>query len=83
MGISRLFASLDKKTSYSWRSCRFRCPGCALEGSSFVNASSNHGYGANFLFADGSVKLIKGSIDTKTYWSLGTKATGEVIGSTY
>jgi prepilin-type processing-associated H-X9-DG protein len=40
---------------------------------------SRHPGGANFLFADGSVKFIKNSIDYLTYRSLGTRANGEVV----
>ena len=31
------------------------------------------------MFGDGSVKFIKDTIDRRTWWSLGTKAGGEVI----
>jgi prepilin-type N-terminal cleavage/methylation domain-containing protein/prepilin-type processing-associated H-X9-DG protein len=44
-------------------------------------ATSNHPGGVNFLFADGSVHFLKSTIGLKTYWSLGTKANGEVISS--
>jgi prepilin-type processing-associated H-X9-DG protein len=66
---------------YPWRNCRLSpgCPGCAPEGSSFVNASSFHPGGANFAFADGSVRFIKDSVNMLTYESLGTRGSGEVI----
>jgi prepilin-type N-terminal cleavage/methylation domain-containing protein/prepilin-type processing-associated H-X9-DG protein len=66
---------------YPWHSCRFGagCLDCAMEGSSFINASSNHPGGSNFAFADGSVKFIKDSINMLVYESLGTRAGGEVI----
>src|SRR5436305_1377283 len=69
--------------NYPWHSCRFGsgCLDCAPEGSSFVNASSNHPGGANFAFADGSVKFLKDTINMQVYWSLGTRAGGEVISS--
>jgi len=68
---------------YNWRSCRLgaSCPSCAPEGSSFINASSNHPGGCNFAFSDGSVKFIKDSISMQTYQALGTRAGGEVISS--
>ena len=44
----------------------------------YQNANSNHPGGANFLFADGSVRFLKSSITMMTYWALGTKANGEV-----
>jgi len=67
--------------TYAWRSCRFdsTCPGCALDGTNFINASSNHPGGANFAMADGSVKFIKDTISMLVYMSLGTRAGGEVI----
>jgi prepilin-type N-terminal cleavage/methylation domain-containing protein/prepilin-type processing-associated H-X9-DG protein len=68
--------------NYPWHSCRLgSCPGCAPEGSSFINASSNHPGGANFAFGDGSVKFIKDSINMVVYESLGTRNGGEVISS--
>ena len=42
---------------------------------------SLHPGGANFAFADGSVKFIKSSIDSITYRALGTRNLGEVISS--
>ncbi len=47
----------------------------------YQGANSNHPGGANFLFADGSAKFIKSTINTLTYWALGTKANGEVLSS--
>ncbi len=46
-----------------------------------IGAASNHPGGCNVLFADGSVKFVKDSIDRMTWWKLGTKAGGEVISS--
>jgi prepilin-type N-terminal cleavage/methylation domain-containing protein/prepilin-type processing-associated H-X9-DG protein len=42
---------------------------------------SRHNGGVNALFADGSVHFIKNSVNPQTWWSLGTKAGGEVISS--
>jgi prepilin-type N-terminal cleavage/methylation domain-containing protein/prepilin-type processing-associated H-X9-DG protein len=52
----------------------------ALDGT-YENATSNHPGGCNFLFADGSVRFLKSSINMTTYWALGTKADGEIISS--
>jgi prepilin-type N-terminal cleavage/methylation domain-containing protein/prepilin-type processing-associated H-X9-DG protein len=65
-------------TQYAWANCK-KTGGGELEGESYSNSSSNHSGGANFLFADGSVKFIKSSISMTTYWSIGTRANGEVI----
>jgi prepilin-type N-terminal cleavage/methylation domain-containing protein/prepilin-type processing-associated H-X9-DG protein len=64
---------------WAWSMCHNGCAGCAPEESSFINALSYHPGGCNFLFADGSVKFLKDSINMQTYWSLGTRADGEVI----
>jgi prepilin-type processing-associated H-X9-DG protein len=67
---------------YPWHTCRLTsCLSCAPEGSSFINASSNHPGGCNFAFADGSVRFIKDSVNMLTYESLGTRNGGEVISS--
>jgi prepilin-type processing-associated H-X9-DG protein len=42
-------------------------------------ANSAHPGGVNTLFGDGSVKFVKNSIGRNVWWSLGTKAGGEVI----
>ncbi len=46
-----------------------------------IGAASNHPGGCNVLFADGSARFVKDSINRMTWWSLGTKANGEVISS--
>jgi prepilin-type N-terminal cleavage/methylation domain-containing protein/prepilin-type processing-associated H-X9-DG protein len=43
------------------------------------NSDSYHPGGVNVLMADGHVKFIKDSINYRTWWSLGTKANGEVV----
>jgi prepilin-type N-terminal cleavage/methylation domain-containing protein/prepilin-type processing-associated H-X9-DG protein len=42
---------------------------------------SLHPGGANFAFADGSVKFIKNSVNYATYMGLGSRAAGEVLSS--
>ena len=70
---------------YPWRNCRFgigsACLSCAPEGSSFINAGSYHPGGANFAFADGSVRFIKDSVNMLTYQALGSRNGGEVVSS--
>jgi prepilin-type N-terminal cleavage/methylation domain-containing protein/prepilin-type processing-associated H-X9-DG protein len=67
-------------TTYPWSHCLMEgCPGCVPNESQFDNASSYHSGGSNFLFADGGVKFIKSTINMQVYWSLGTRAYGEII----
>jgi prepilin-type processing-associated H-X9-DG protein len=42
---------------------------------------SRHPGGANFLFADSSVRFLKNGINYLVYQALGTRANGEVISS--
>ena len=44
-----------------------------------ASANSNHPGGVNVCFADGSVKFIKETIDLRTWWALGSRASGEVV----
>ncbi len=46
-----------------------------------LTATSNHPGGVNVGFTDGSVRFIKNSIAVSTWWALGTRNQGEVIGS--
>ncbi len=46
-----------------------------------LGSASNHPGGCNVLFADGSVKFIKSTINRNTWWALGTKSGGEIVGS--
>jgi prepilin-type N-terminal cleavage/methylation domain-containing protein/prepilin-type processing-associated H-X9-DG protein len=68
-------------TRFRWGQCRNTGgnPTYGPDSSHYTNASSNHSGGVNVLMADGSCKFIKDSISQKTWWSLGTKANGEVI----
>jgi prepilin-type N-terminal cleavage/methylation domain-containing protein/prepilin-type processing-associated H-X9-DG protein len=66
---------------YPWSVCKLGSKGSAPNESQFINAQSWHPGGANFLFADGSVKFIKDSISMPVYWALGTRNFGEVISS--
>jgi prepilin-type N-terminal cleavage/methylation domain-containing protein/prepilin-type processing-associated H-X9-DG protein len=71
-------------TQYQWGACRFGCGTCGVRSSdhsNITNANSNHPGGANVCMADGHVQFIKSSISMQVWWSLGTKARGEVISS--
>jgi prepilin-type N-terminal cleavage/methylation domain-containing protein/prepilin-type processing-associated H-X9-DG protein len=48
-----------------------------------LSYGSRHTGGANFLFADGSVKFIRDSVSPATLSALGTRNGGEVIGNDF
>jgi prepilin-type N-terminal cleavage/methylation domain-containing protein/prepilin-type processing-associated H-X9-DG protein len=66
---------------YNWSSCKLGSKGSAPNETQFANAQSFHPGGANFTFADGSVRFIKDSVSQQVYWALGTRNYGEVISS--
>jgi prepilin-type N-terminal cleavage/methylation domain-containing protein/prepilin-type processing-associated H-X9-DG protein len=55
------------------------CATAAIGDAEFATANSNHPGGVNTLMGDGSVRFIKNSINSATWWALGTRADGEVI----
>ncbi len=65
-------------SQYAFGGCKFRGSG-VLEGVNIMNAQSNHPGGVNTMFADGSVKFIKSTINQVTWMGLGTRGGGEVI----
>jgi len=79
MGYS-LFNTVATPNLTKWSACRMDC--CVqAQHAHYVNASSYHSGGVNCLMADGSVKFVKDSVAMGTWWALGTKNNGEVIGS--
>jgi prepilin-type processing-associated H-X9-DG protein len=44
-----------------------------------ITATSNHPVGVNVCFTDGSVRFVKDSVNTQTWWALGTRAGNEAI----
>jgi prepilin-type N-terminal cleavage/methylation domain-containing protein/prepilin-type processing-associated H-X9-DG protein len=60
---------------HPWSSCSDSNIGHSL----FDNANSYHPGGTNVLLGDGSVRFIKDTISTGPWWSLATRAGGEVI----
>ena len=67
-------------TNYPWAACRTDCGGgCDGASMDYSNAQSYHPGGVNALLADGSVRFIKSSVNIYTWWSLGSRAGGEVI----
>ncbi len=83
MAISRAtgFANGGKMVEVDWDSVDENDGGPTYMSNS---ASSNHPGGVNTVFADGSVKFIKNSINAGTWRALGTMNGGEVTsGDTY
>jgi prepilin-type N-terminal cleavage/methylation domain-containing protein/prepilin-type processing-associated H-X9-DG protein len=67
-------------TTYNVNACRDGCSaGCNMDSGFSYRASSYHSGGVNAMMADGSVRFFKNTINRNTWWSLGTKANGEVV----
>jgi prepilin-type processing-associated H-X9-DG protein len=82
VGITRFNTIVPPNSQqFPWSTCIFGTGGASAGNSNFVNANSQHPGGCNFLFADGSVRFLKDSISRNIYWSLGTRANGEVVSS--
>jgi len=64
-------------SQYQGNGCRF--DGAWLDDGFTVPAASWHSGGVNALFADGSVKFIKSTVNRMTWMALGTRSAGEVI----
>jgi prepilin-type N-terminal cleavage/methylation domain-containing protein/prepilin-type processing-associated H-X9-DG protein len=60
----------------TWTNCGLTSSGSMTN---LTNSDSWHSGGVNVSMADGSVKFIKDSINRAAWWSLGTRANGEVI----
>ena len=73
----------------NWDTSKLNCNGGgAFDSCKDLNARwsyASHGFkskhpgGGNFLFADGSVKFLKSSINPLTYNSLGSRNGGEIV----
>ena len=68
-------------SQFQFGSCQFGCDDCGLDQSWSVGAQSAHSGGVNVLFADGSVRFVKDSVARPTWYALGTRDSGETIGS--
>jgi prepilin-type N-terminal cleavage/methylation domain-containing protein/prepilin-type processing-associated H-X9-DG protein len=66
---------------HPWNACRNGCAGCGIDNTHLANAKSYHPGGVNVTFGDGSVRFIKSSVAQQVWWSLGTRAGGEVVSS--
>ncbi len=62
--------------------CRWDCSaGCGIDFGHIFVPSSQHPGGVNVLFADGSVRFVKSSVNQLTWMALGSTNDGETISS--
>jgi prepilin-type N-terminal cleavage/methylation domain-containing protein/prepilin-type processing-associated H-X9-DG protein len=62
------------------RSCNYANIGVDGRGTiTMMSASSLHPGGVNVCFGDGSVKFVKGTVNFKTWYAIGTPKGGEVV----
>jgi prepilin-type N-terminal cleavage/methylation domain-containing protein/prepilin-type processing-associated H-X9-DG protein len=71
-----LFNTIVPPNKYKWTHCSNTGSTTMMP---FSNATSFHSGGVNTLMTDGSVKFIKDTVNQNTWWSLGTRAGGEVV----
>jgi prepilin-type processing-associated H-X9-DG protein len=62
-----------------WNTCSPPNGGGNNDYAIFSNCQSNHPGGANVLFADGSTRFIKDTIQQQTWFALGTRSHGDVL----
>jgi prepilin-type processing-associated H-X9-DG protein len=81
MGVNgwTMFNTILTPNEKFWSACRIACPGCGIDNTHIMSATSQHPGGVNVCMADGSVKFVKDSIDHKVWMGLGTRSGGEVI----
>ncbi|WP_437191566.1 DUF1559 family PulG-like putative transporter [Planctomicrobium sp. SH527] len=60
----------------SYATATFECH----EGDGGITASSEHVGGVHVTMMDGSVRFVSNSINLPTWWALGTKGGGEIVG---
>lgn len=65
---------------FPWSNCKWGTSGAAQQ-SEYAKADSYHPGGVNVLFADGSVRFVKDSVNVNTWMALGTRAGGEIVSS--
>ncbi len=67
-------------TNYRIAGCRWDCAStCGIDFGHIFVPSSNHPGGVNVLFADGSVRFVKSTVNQLTWMALGSTNDGEVI----
>lgn len=71
-------ANVNNPRGYSWDGDGFPGP-CPLNCSNLYAVYSFHPEGANTLFADGSVRLLKQSVDIWVFYALITSRGGEIL----
>ncbi|MHC5540754.1 DUF1559 family PulG-like putative transporter [Singulisphaera rosea] len=82
MGIpgATMFNSVQTPNEGNNNGCRFGCGvGCNTDSAWSVPATSTHAGGVNVLYADGSTRFVKNTVNRKTWWAISTRAGNEVV----
>jgi len=82
-GFTMTYINLTPNASmFTYSTCRFTCTdGCGVDFGQFQIPSSNHPGGVNVVYADGSVRFLKDTINQMTWIALGSRDGSEVISS--
>jgi prepilin-type N-terminal cleavage/methylation domain-containing protein/prepilin-type processing-associated H-X9-DG protein len=80
-GLSIMNIILTPNSSqFTFSACRWDCgPGCGTDFGHLFVPCSNHPGGINVLFADGSVRFVKDSVNQQTWMALGSRNGNEVL----
>ncbi len=76
-----MFSTILTPNEKLWSACRIDCPGCGVDNTHIMSATSLHPGGVNTVFGDGHVQFIKSTVNRNIWWALGTRSGGEILGS--
>ena len=79
-GLTLTNIILTPNSQFEFSACRLDCSsGCGTDFGHLFAPTSNHPGGVNVLFADGSVRFVKNSVNQNVWMSIGTRNGNEVV----